>query len=283
MTSYLDTSYNWTDPTLVSVYDEMPLWSAMFGALLFKHVPLQPGIQVLDLACGTGFPLIELAQVLWEGCRVIGLDPWREALDRAHMKTRTLELRNVDIIQGSGERMPFPDGRFDLIVSNLGMNNFDRLAEVFAECFRVMRAGGRVALTSNIKGHMQEFYEVFAETLKETGHADRLPALVQHIDHRVTVPNACHILKEAGFRIAHVFEESYQMRFISGSAFLRHSFIKMGFLEGWRNVVGPEREVEVFTRLEENLNQLTKEQGELVLTIPMAYIEVRKLKIENRE
>jgi arsenite methyltransferase len=46
---------------VVAAYDELPLWSATFGLLLFRHVPMQLGMKVLDVGCGTGFPLLELA------------------------------------------------------------------------------------------------------------------------------------------------------------------------------------------------------------------------------
>ena len=66
------------------------------------------------------------------------------------------------------------------------------------------------------------------------------------------------------------------MRFVDGSAMLRHSFIRIGFLDAWREVAGKKDEQEVFARLEGNLNRLAKAQEELRLTIPMAYIEGEK-------
>ncbi len=277
MPEYLQTAFDWNDPNQVSVYDELSLWSARFGALLLEHVPFQPGMQVMDLACGTGFPLLELAQVLGPGSRVVGLDPWRAALARARLKMEIMHIPNTWVVEGNGERMPFPVDHFDLIVSNLGINNFEAPERVFAECHRVLRPGGRVALTTNLKGHMDEFYQVFERTLVETGCQDRLDVLEEHINHRVTVSRACQMLIQAGFRISTVIEDAYRWRFLNGSAFLAHTFIRLGFLDGWRGVAGPEREVEVFSRLEQDLNRLAGDQGELALTIPIAYIEAQKI------
>ncbi|NTU78787.1 MAG: hypothetical protein HGA45_05190, partial [Chloroflexales bacterium] len=50
---YLTFAADLSDPALVAVYDELPLWSAPFGALLLRHVPLRRGATALDLGCGT--------------------------------------------------------------------------------------------------------------------------------------------------------------------------------------------------------------------------------------
>jgi hypothetical protein len=64
-----------TDRETVSAYDELPLWSAMFGLLLLKHLPLRPHATVLDVGCGAGFPLLEHYFI-----RLGFLDGWKEVL-----------------------------------------------------------------------------------------------------------------------------------------------------------------------------------------------------------
>ena len=73
-------------PNIVGTYDELPLWSAMFGLLLLDHVPLKDVRLALDVGCGTGFPLIELAERLGPTGHVHGIDPWSAALGRAREK-----------------------------------------------------------------------------------------------------------------------------------------------------------------------------------------------------
>jgi SAM-dependent methyltransferase len=71
------------DLEFAAAIDELPLWSAPFGMRLLEAVPLDPGAAVLDVGCGTGFPLLELAHRLGPRARLVGLDPWAAVLGRA--------------------------------------------------------------------------------------------------------------------------------------------------------------------------------------------------------
>ena len=66
------------------------------------------------------------------------------------------------------------------------------------------------------------------------------------------------------------------MRFADGSSFLRHAFIRLGFLPAWQSVVLPDAVERTFAVLERQLNTVAAERGELVLTIPMACVEAQK-------
>ncbi len=108
-------------------------------------------MQVLDVGCGTGFPLFELAQRLGSISRVYGLDLWKAALNRAKRKAQLWNVRNAELGQGDATVMPFRNGQFDLIVSNLGLNNFNDPEAVLAECRRVSKPSAKVVLTTNLE------------------------------------------------------------------------------------------------------------------------------------
>ncbi|HVR41775.1 MAG TPA: class I SAM-dependent methyltransferase [Thermoanaerobaculia bacterium] len=260
MTDYLDFVADFTKPDVVDVYDELPLWSATFGLLLLEHVPLRANTIALDVGCGTGFPLLELAQRLGPGSVVHGLDPWELGLARARQKASLRQIENVVFHSGSAASMPFDDATFDLVVSNLGLNNFDDPNACIAECRRVMKRGATLALTTNLVGHMREFYDVFATI----DGVDR-DALHEHIEHRATIAKVRELLHE--FEIVKVIEDSVAMRFANGTALLNHYFIKLGFLDAWKSVVPAAEQRRVFAELEQRLDR------ELCLTIPRAYIE----------
>jgi len=272
MTEYLDWKTDWD---VVAWYDELPLWSAPFGVMLLENVPLRRNMTVLDVGCGTGFPLVELAQRLGGTCKVCGLDPWQPALERARRRLGALGVTNVELVEGSAEAMPFEDARFDLVVSNLGINNFDNAAAALAEARRVLVPAGEIALTTNLCGHMALFYETYEETLKELGRCEWLDSLDKHVRHRTTLENLTGMLTTAGFVVRRVEQRSVTMRFVDGAALLRHAFIRLTFLDAWRQVVPPAAETSVFEALERNLNRRAARDGCLALTVPMAYVEAQ--------
>lgn len=263
-------------PQLVDAYDELSLWSAPFGLLMLRHLPLRRGMKVLDLGCGIGFPLLELAQRLGRSCFAVGVDPWSNAMARAERKRRTSRVENAALIIGDGARMPIASGALDLAVSNLGLNNLADPEAVTAECARVLKPGGVLALTTNLRGHWDELYRAFERTLEAVGRGSLLPALKTHVDHRWTLESMKGLLARHGFAPPRHIEELFTMRFLDGSAFLRHSFVQLGFAGAWKAIVPREDFQAVFSKLEQELNAMAERAGALELTVPMAYIEAKR-------
>ena len=263
--------FDLNDSQVVNVYDDLPMWSAMAGQVLLRHLPLDPNAKVLDVGCGTGFPAVELAQRLGPPAHVTGIDRWAAALARARRKVKVWGVGNVTFIDGDATSMPFHQNSFDLIVSNLGLNNFADPAAAFAECRRVLRPRGRLALATNLQGTMSEFYALFRTVLD----ANVVSALDAHVAHRATIHGTFALLKNAAFEPVRSVEETLQMRFASGTAFLQHSFIRLGFLPAWCELVAESERAEVFERLRAALDAHAEEHGELELSVPMAYLEAR--------
>src|SRR5947209_7079368 len=103
----------------------MPLWSAPFGLMLLEQVPLRTGMTILDVGAGTGFMTIELAQRCGPDARVIAVDPWAAAMKRLSRKLDHLGIQNVRAIVEDVAAIDLPSASVDLIVSNLGISNFD--------------------------------------------------------------------------------------------------------------------------------------------------------------
>lgn len=273
---YFEKNYNWDEINLVSQYDELPLWSSYFGQFLLANIPLKKYKTYLDVGCGTGFPLIDISQRIGNACKSYGIDPWCRALERLKLKLSTLELSGIKLIESTANEIPFEDDYFDFITSNLGVNNFSEPEKVIAECFRALKVNGTMSVTSNLTGTFHEFYEVFKDTLIESGLNKYLASFQEHVNHRGTVSTISDLFTNAGFTIKKSIESSFCMRFLDGSAFLNHSVIVSGFLTAWSNLFETHEIEPFFNRLENNLNEYSTRYGELRLSIPMFYLECEK-------
>lgn len=245
-------------------FDELPFWSSRFGALLFDHLELRENIRGLDVGCATGFPLFELAHVHGPSSHFTGIDVWSDAIDRARKKVAIYGDANVDVRVADGAAMPFDDASFDLITANLGINNFDDPAAVMRECHRVARADARLVLTTNLSGHMADFYALFREVVPPELHA----ALDAQEAHRGTRESVERLVTDAGFRVVRVVEDEFFLRWANGTAMFRHPLVGF-FLEGWHTVTA---DPAVYAELERRLNA----RGPVRQRIPMLYVEGRK-------
>lgn len=272
MTEYLNYKFEDT-PDFVNTFDEAPLWSGAFGLLLLKHLDYKPNLTILDIGSGAGFPLMEMAARFGKTCKCYGLDIWTNANNRAKQKIVNYGLNNVTILEASGNNIPLKSGSFDLIVSNLGINNFDHPEKVFNECARILRPGGKLAITTNINGHWKEFYDVFEDVLKKAGKHDIVQKLTEQQDHRGSAETISKLFTDSGFSSLRHITDSMEMKFTDGSAFLNHYFVKLGWLSSFTGIIPEEDRYSVFSALESALNELAAKKGGLTLTVPMLFIE----------
>lgn len=272
MASYLNYQFKDTE-SFINTFDEAPLWSASFGLLLLKHVELKSDQTVIDIGSGAGFPLLELAGRLGNSCKLYGIDPWKNANVRAHQKIENYGYSNVSIIEASAEQIPFENNTIDLIVSNLGINNFENPEIVFKECHRALKPNGKLALTTNLNGHWKEFYQLFYYTLENIDKANLIPILKKDEEHRGTIESISKLFTNNNLTLTRHYEEQFKMNFIDGSAFLNHHFIKLGWLTTWIGLFPKAELLEIFTALELNLNDYAVKNNGLSLTVPMAYLE----------
>ena len=275
MTDYLE-DIDATLPDFGEFYDELPLWSAPFALMLLERVPLDTRMTVVDVGAGTGFLTLELAQRCGPSATVIAVDPWAAAMHRLRRKLERNPLPNVRLIEGDAAALPLPEASVDVVVSNLGINNFDNADGVLATCARVLKPGGRLLLTTNLVGHLQEFYAIYRQTLLALDLAACLARLDEHIAHRATVESVGARLARSGLAVSDATTGAFRMRFADGSALLRHRFMRLGFVPAWKAIVPPETHARFFPELERRLNLAAAQRGELALTVPTALIEARR-------
>jgi arsenite methyltransferase len=277
MKDYLNSTFQDNNPHHASALDEVPFWSAPFGQILLDTVPMKENIHALDIGFGTGYPVIELAERSGGSCRFYGVDIWREGAQRALQKISVHGIGNLTLLLARAENLPFQNNYFDLITSNNGLNNVQDVEKSLAECFRTCKKGGHLIFTINLPETMKEFYKIFETVLREHKLENLVTKMKEHIYlKRKPVDEMCRLAEHAGFIIDKKIERSFSYRFVDGTTMLHYFLIREFFLPSWKELLPEESVLSVFEDIEHHLNKISKDKGELNLTIPFVCIDCVK-------
>lgn len=259
------------------LYDELPFWSAPFGFLLLETVRYRKNIRVLDIGCGSGFPMLELAGRLGQGSEVYGLDPSDDAIEMLGSKIELRRAGNAFAIKGAGESMPFGDAYFDLVISNNGLNNVEDIAAVLKECSRVCKPGAQVVLTMNLPHTMIEFYDALRSVLSGMGLTGSIEEMDAHIfEKRKPVDYLQELIRESGFHIRSVQPDGFKYSFASARAFYDHYLIRNFFVPPWKKFLPPALQEQIFSETAVILDRAALENGNLEISVPFVCFDTEK-------
>lgn len=164
---------------------------------------LKPGEVVLDLGSGAGFDCFLAARQVGESGKVIGVDMTPDMIKRAEENAEKGAFTNVEFRLGEIEDMPVDDMSIDVILSNCVINLSPDQATVYQEMYRVLKPGGRLAISDMVASG-----EMPAEIKEDMElHSSCVAGALQ-------VNELDQIMKEAGFKDIRVHPKDESRKFI---------------------------------------------------------------------
>jgi SAM-dependent methyltransferase len=179
------------DPITSDLYDEAQTSGVPEKAVLASLgcgnptalAELKPGETVLDLGSGGGIDVLLSAKRVGPTGNAYGLDMTDEMLALAEENKRKSGLTNVEFLKGEIENIPLPDNSVDVIISNCVINLSGDKDKVFREAFRVLKPGGRLAVSdvvvrgdvpAEVRKSMELWVGCIAGALEEMDYVKRL-------------------------------------------------------------------------------------------------------------
>ena len=181
------------DPITSDLYDEAQRSELPEKAILASLgcgnptalAELKPGETVLDLGSGGGIDVLLSAKRVAPTGKAYGLDMTDEMLALAHENQRKAGVQNVEFLKGEIEDIPLPDNSVDVIISNCVINLSTDKSRVFREALRVLKPGGRFAVSdvlvrgevpAEIRRSMELWVGCIAGALEEREYVKKLAA-----------------------------------------------------------------------------------------------------------
>jgi ubiquinone/menaquinone biosynthesis C-methylase UbiE len=217
---------------------------------------------VLDVACGPG---LATAAAAGRGARAIGVDLSPKMIDLARRLYPSLTFKVADVL-----RLPFPAGSFDAVVCNFGLGHFPRPDEAIAECLRMLKPGGRIALAWWDHLERQRLQAVFRDAIAAVGAPPAATVPQGHNVFRFSDSTEFEqLLKRAGLREVVVRNYATNFDFADADALWTVGLDSLAVTSATIANADPGIRAAIRGAFEMNVRRYLRQDG--VLRIPLAY------------
>jgi ubiquinone/menaquinone biosynthesis C-methylase UbiE len=142
----------WTDSNTIAAWSKwhskIAVASAEAKEAIVRSAQVEPGMQVLDIASGTGEPALTLAELVGSEGHVTATDLGSGMIAVAKENAEKAGLTNMTFLQADAHQLPFSDRSFDRATCRFGVMFFADLPQALGEIHRVLKPSGRVAFTA---------------------------------------------------------------------------------------------------------------------------------------
>jgi ubiquinone/menaquinone biosynthesis C-methylase UbiE len=208
-------SFEAADIEAARIYDDVlvPRLFTPWALLLLEHLDLQPGEEVLDVACGPGSATRPAAIEVGRSGRVTGVDLSPAMLEIAQAKPVVPGAAPIEYHRAPADRLPVADADFDVAICQHGLQFFSNRAAALAEVRRALRTGGRVGIAVWAEIEQAPAFAALEAAIREVA-GDELAE--RYRDGPWGIPDADelrNLLEESGFDEVRVVRDALPLNF----------------------------------------------------------------------
>ena len=149
-----------------------------FGRAALEKLALRSGESVVDVGCGTGQTLLDLASAVGSSGHVLGVDVSETMAEGARQRIGASKLSNVEVIVGDAERHPFAPERYDAVFSRFGVMFFEDTRAACTNLVSALKRGGRLAFVCWQSLESNPWALLPFNAIREVLRLDQLPDFV---------------------------------------------------------------------------------------------------------
>lgn len=146
--------------------ESLSFWNK-YGVATVNRLHLEPGMNVLDIACGSGASALPAALKVGTTGHVIGIDLAENLLELGRAKAKKLELGNVEFLYGDMTELKYPDESFDVVICVFGIFFVPDMEGLIQELWRMVKPKGKLAITTWGPNLFAPLYDVWREQIKK--------------------------------------------------------------------------------------------------------------------